>query len=48
VQEYIDKFCELVDQLQVYSPNIDPLYYTIGFNDGLKDDIKIFDFCTKA
>jgi hypothetical protein len=40
VQEYIDKFCELVDQLQAYSPNIDPLYYTTRFVDGLKDYIK--------
>jgi hypothetical protein len=26
--------------LQAYSPNIDPLYYTTWFIDGLKDDIK--------
>jgi hypothetical protein len=40
VQEYIDKFCELVDQLQAYSSSVDPLYYTTRFIDGLRDDIK--------
>lgn len=40
VQSYIDKLCELVDQLQAYNPNIDPLYYTTRFIDGLKDEIK--------
>jgi hypothetical protein len=29
-----------VDQLQAYSRNIDPLYYTTKFVDGLRDDIK--------
>jgi hypothetical protein len=40
VQDYIDKLCELVDQLQAYSHNVDPLYYTTRFIDGLNDDIK--------
>jgi hypothetical protein len=40
VQSYIDKFCELVDQLQPYNPHIDPLYYTTRFIDRLKDEIK--------
>jgi hypothetical protein len=40
VQDYIDKFCELIDQLQAYSHNIDPVYYTIHFIDGLHDEIK--------
>jgi hypothetical protein len=39
VQSYIDKFCELIDQLQAYNPHIDPLYYTTRFIDGLKDEI---------
>jgi hypothetical protein len=42
VQDYIDRFCELVDQLQAYSPNVDQLYYTAHFIDGLRDDIKYF------
>jgi hypothetical protein len=40
VQDYIDKFCRLVDQLQAYSPHTDPIYYTTRFIDGLSDDIK--------
>jgi hypothetical protein len=40
VQEYIDKFVELVDQLKAYSSNIDPIYYTTRFVDDLKDEIK--------
>jgi hypothetical protein len=28
VQDYIDKFCELIDQLQAYTKSVDPLYYT--------------------
>jgi hypothetical protein len=40
VQEYIDRFCELVDQLQAYSGHFDPLYHTTRFVDGLKEDIK--------
>jgi hypothetical protein len=42
VQDYIDKFCELVDQLQAYSRNTDPLYYTTRVIDGLHDDIKYY------
>jgi hypothetical protein len=40
VQQYIDMLCELIDQLQAYSPTTDPLYYTTRFIDGLNDDIK--------
>jgi hypothetical protein len=40
VQQYIDKFCELIDKLHAYSPTTDPLYYTTQFIDGLNDDIK--------
>jgi hypothetical protein len=42
VQEYIDKFCELVDQLHAYNSNVEPLYYITRFIDGLKNDIKYF------
>jgi hypothetical protein len=31
-----------VDQLQACSPNVEPLYYTTRFIDGLKNDIKYF------
>jgi hypothetical protein len=30
----------LIDQLQAYSKNVDPLYYTTGFIDGRRVDIK--------
>jgi hypothetical protein len=41
VQEYIDKFGELVDQLVAYEHSSDFWYYTMHFVDGLKDDVKI-------
>jgi hypothetical protein len=31
-----------VDQLQACSPNVEPLYYTTRFIDGIKNDIKYF------
>jgi hypothetical protein len=40
VKDYIDRFSELVNQLQVYSHSVDPLYYTTKFVDGLRDNIK--------
>jgi hypothetical protein len=40
VQDYIDKFVELVDQLIAYEPASDQRYCTACFVDGLKDDIK--------
>jgi hypothetical protein len=40
VQEYIDKFAKLVDQLKAYSSSMDPLYYTTRFVDGLREEIK--------
>jgi hypothetical protein len=40
VPEYVDQFCELIDQLKAYSKDTNPLYYTTRFIDGLKDDIK--------
>jgi hypothetical protein len=40
MHDYIDKFCEFIDQLQAYSGVVDPLYYTTRFIDGLRDDIK--------
>jgi hypothetical protein len=41
VQEYIDHFTELVDQLIAYDQSpFDHHYYTMRFVDGLKDGIK--------
>lgn len=40
VSAYIATFSELVDQLTTYSPNADPLFYTMRFIDGLRHDIK--------
>jgi uncharacterized protein (DUF4213/DUF364 family) len=40
VVEYVDKFSTLVDQLAVYESNANPLYYTMCFIDGLRNDIK--------
>jgi hypothetical protein len=31
-----------MDQLHAYNSNVEPLYYTTRFIDGLKDDIKYF------
>jgi hypothetical protein len=40
VTAYIDQFAQLLDQLRAYQTITDPLYYTMKFLDGLKDDIK--------
>jgi len=40
VNEYIDQFVALVDDLKSYAKHPDPLYYTQCFIDGLRDDIK--------
>jgi hypothetical protein len=40
VDECIDWFIALVDQLKAYAKHPDPLYYTQRFIDGLKDEIK--------
>lgn len=40
VQDYVDRFCELVDVLVTYEHTTDPLYYTMKFIDELCDDIK--------
>ena len=39
VQDYIERFTELVEQLSAYA-NADPLYYTTCFIDGLRHDIR--------
>jgi len=40
VNEYIDQFVALVDDLKAYIKHPDPLYYTQRFLDGLCDEIK--------
>jgi hypothetical protein len=40
VNEYIEQFVSLVDDLKAYAKHPDPLYYTQRFIDGLRDEIK--------
>jgi hypothetical protein len=40
VNDYIDQFVALIDDLKTYAKHPDPLYYTQCFIDGLRDDIK--------
>jgi hypothetical protein len=40
VAVYIEEFSQLVDHLNAYQYMSDPLYYTMKFVDGLRDDIK--------
>jgi hypothetical protein len=40
IADYIEQFAQLVDQLATYTSTTDPMYYTMRFIDGLRDDIK--------
>jgi hypothetical protein len=40
VQDYVDRFTALVDQLKSYNKNLDPLSVTCRFVDGLRLDIR--------
>jgi len=40
VSDYITQFSVLIDKLKAYNPNIDMLYYTTRFVDGLREDIR--------
>jgi hypothetical protein len=40
VTDYVERFSQLVDQLKAYHSISDPLYYTMRFIDGLRDDVK--------
>ena len=40
VSDYIEKFTNLYEQLKVYNPNPDKLYFTARFIDGLREDIR--------
>jgi hypothetical protein len=41
VAEYVDRLSALVDQLTAYESTDNPLFYTMRFVDGLRDDIKM-------
>jgi hypothetical protein len=41
VNDHIDQFVALVDDLKAYAKHLDPLYYTQRFIDGLCDEIKV-------
>ena len=41
VQDYIDRFAELVDQLKAYESPPSALPYVTGFIDGLKPEIRV-------
>ncbi|CAD6253095.1 unnamed protein product [Miscanthus lutarioriparius] len=40
VQDYVDRFVDLVEHLTAYTPNPDHLSYITRFIDGLRDDIR--------
>ena len=40
VDEYIEQFSAIVDQLGAYNRTTDPMFYTMRFIDGLKDHIR--------
>lgn len=40
VADYVERFSTLVDHLSAYEANADPLYYTMRFVDGLREEIK--------
>jgi hypothetical protein len=40
VADYVEQFVQLVDQLSAYTSSTDPLYYTLRFIDGLREDIR--------
>ena len=40
MNEYVESFAQLDDQLNAYQAMYNPLYYTMQFIDGLRDDVK--------
>jgi hypothetical protein len=40
VQDYIDRFASLIDQLVAYGRFIDPVFFSMRFVDGLRSDIR--------
>ena len=41
VEEYVEQFAELYDQLIAYESSPDPLHYTTRFIDGLKPGVRM-------
>ena len=41
VEDYIQRFSELVDQITAYEPRPDPVQYTSRFLDGLKPTVRV-------
>jgi len=39
VQDYIDRFASLIDQLVAYGSSTDPVFFAMRFVDGLRSDI---------
>jgi len=44
VQDYVDRFVDLIEQLSAYTPNPDHIAYVTRFVDGLRDDIRTVVF----
>jgi len=40
VLDYIDRFSAIIDQLAAYESPSDPLYYTMKFIDGLREEFR--------
>ena len=40
VQDYIDRFASLIDQLVAYGSSTDPVFFAMRFVDGLRSDIR--------
>jgi hypothetical protein len=40
VAAYVEEFSQLIDKLNAYQSMFEPLYYTLKFVDGLRDDVK--------
>jgi hypothetical protein len=40
VQDYIDRFAGLIDQLVAYGRPTDPVFFAMQFVDGLRGDIR--------
>lgn len=45
VAEYIEQFSAIVDQLGAYHRTTDPLFFTMRFIDGLKENIRLLFLC---
>ena len=41
MEEYVEQFAELYDQLTAYESNPDPLHYTTRFTDGLEPGVRM-------